>query len=181
MAGHVPYSDRPLYTTPTESIRQPDPYGRPEPAPRRIAAGRLWTTGIATALVAALAAVVSLLLIRGVLNVPVFAPRGAGAWGDATTGYVALLAALTAVAATGLLHLLLVTVARPRAFFAWIVGLVTAAVALLPFTTGLDLSTRIGSAAVFLVIGVTIDCLLFAIVPGVVAYRGYPDGEYADF
>jgi len=175
MAGPYPYGDRSPYTTPTEPIRQPGP------APRHIAAGRLWTTGAATALVAALTAVVALLLIRGVLNIPVFAPRGEGAWGDATTGYVALVAALAALAATALLHLLLVTVARPRAFFAWIVGLITAAVTLLPFTSGLDLATRVGSAVVFLLIGLAIDCLLFAIVPGVVGYRGYPDEQYTDF
>lgn len=175
MAGPYPYGDRSAYPTPTEPIRQPGP------APRRIAAGRLWTTGAATALVAALTAVVALLLIRSVLNVPVFAPRGEGAWGDATTGVVAVVAALAALAATGLLHLLLETVARPRAFFAWIVGLVTAAVTLLPFTTSLDLSTRVGSAAVFLLIGLAIDCLLFAIVPSVVRYGGYPDEEYTDF
>ena len=171
MAGNYPYSDRPSYLSPTEPLRAP------EAPPRRIAAGRLWATGIATALVAALAAIVALLLIRGVLNVPVFAPRGAGAWGDATTGFVAGFAVLAAIAATGLLHLLLVTVARPRAFFAWIAGLLTAAVTLLPLTTGLDLATRLGSAAVFLIIGVTIDCLLSAIVPGVAAPRV---GDYAD-
>ena len=181
MAGPYPYGDRSPYTTPTEPLRQTEPIRQPGPTPRHVAAGRLWTTGAATALVAALTALVSLLLIRGVLNVPVFAPRGAGAWGDATTGYVALVAALAALAATGLLHLLLVTVARPRAFFAWIAGLLTAAITLLPFTSGLDVSTRVGSAAVFLLIGLAIDCLLFAIVPSVVTYRGYPDEGYSDF
>ncbi|MFJ7152822.1 hypothetical protein ACIQVT_32295 [Streptomyces sp. NPDC100445] len=37
-------------------------------------------------------------------------------WGDATTGYLAAWAAVAAVVATGLLHLLLVTVARPSAY-----------------------------------------------------------------
>lgn len=46
-------------------------------------AGRLWATGAATAVVAALASVGTTLLMRGVLDVAVFAPRRAGVcvWG----------------------------------------------------------------------------------------------------
>jgi hypothetical protein len=156
--------------------------GSPEQAPRRpqsvrphVAADRLWATGLATALVAALAAVVAMILIRGVFDIPVFAPKREGAWGNANTGLLAALSALAALVATGLLHLLLVVVARPRSFFAWIAGLATVALMLLPLTTGLDLSTRLGSAAVFLIIGVTITTLLYAIAPSVVTDRPYRD------
>jgi hypothetical protein len=61
-----------------------------------------------------------------------------------------------------------VTVARPRAFFTTIAGLVTVALALLPFTTDIDLTDRIASAAVFLAIGVTITALLSDAAYGVV-------------
>lgn len=169
MAGPVPYGDRPTRI----STDQPD--RRPQSGPPRIAADRLWATGLATALVAALAAVVAMIFIRGVLDIPVFAPSREGAWGNANTGYLAALSALAALVATGLLHLLLVVVARPRAFFAWIAGLATAALMLLPLTTGLDLGTRLGSAAVFLIIGVTITTLLHAIAPSVVTDRDYSE------
>jgi hypothetical protein len=130
--------------------------------PKSIAAGRLWATGVATAVVAALVAVVATLFVRSVLDVPLFAPREAGVWGDATTGYLAAWAAAGAFVATGLLHLLLVTVVRPRAFFGWIAGLVTVSFALLPFTTNAALAPKAATAAVFLAIGGSITGLLSA-------------------
>ncbi|MHC3467772.1 DUF6069 family protein [Streptomyces sp. 7R007] len=159
--------------TPYRDYPPQSPAGYQEGRPPGVAAGRLWATGAATAAVAALAAVVATLLIRGVLDVAVFAPRHAGVWGDATTGYLAAWGAVAALVATGLLHLLLVTVARPRAFFTWIASLVTVAMMLLPFTTGLSTGSQVASAAVFLVIGATITSLLSAAVPGVAPDRGY--------
>ncbi|MFF0465362.1 DUF6069 family protein [Streptomyces mexicanus] len=155
MAGSTSYGDVPPYNTPRGGPGYRTPTG-----PRSVAAGRLWATGAATAVVAALVAVVATMFVRGVLGIAVFAPEAAGAWGDATTGYLAAWAAAGAVAATGLLHLLLLTVARPRAFFTWIAGLVTVALALLPFTTDLTLAAKLASAAVFLAIGGTVTGLL---------------------
>ncbi|MFF0225838.1 DUF6069 family protein [Streptomyces sp. NPDC004629] len=166
MDGSAPYGDVSRYS----------PRGGPgeqvPPGPQAVAAGRLWATGAATAVVAALVAVVATMLVRGVLDIPLFAPRRAGTWGDATTGYLAGWAAAAAALATGLLHLLLVTVARPRAFFAWIAGLVTVALALLPFTTGIGIAAALASAAVFLAIGATITGLLSATVYSVAPPEG---------
>ncbi|MEU1274213.1 DUF6069 family protein [Streptomyces sp. NPDC005799] len=167
MSGPTPYGNYP----PQGPVDHQD--GRLQRPPSDVAAGRLWATGAATAAVAALAAVVATLLMRGVLDVAVFAPHRAGVWGDATTGYLAAWAAVAALAATGLLHLLLVTVARPQAFFTWIASLVTAAMMLLPFTTGLSTSSQLASAVVFLVVGATITALLSAAVPGVAPDRAY--------
>ncbi|AEY85916.1 hypothetical protein SHJG_0639 [Streptomyces hygroscopicus subsp. jinggangensis 5008] len=166
MAGSAPYDDVPSYR----------PGGGPgyqaPPGPRSVAAGRLWATGAATAVVAALVAVVATMFVRGVLDVPLFAPRGAGVWGDVTTGYLAAWAAAGAVVGTGLLHLLLLTVARPRAFFVWIAGLATVALALLPFTTDLASDARLATAAVFLAVGATITGLLSATAYSVAPDRG---------
>lgn len=154
-----------------------DPYPRhgghrePEPPPRRVAAGRLWAAGAATAAVAALAAVVTTLLVRGVLGIPVSAPQRAGAWGDATTGHLAAIAACGALAATALLHLLLVTTPRPRRFFTWIVALATAAAMLLPFTTGIATASKFGTAVVALVTGLAVVSLLSAAVPSAAGDR----------
>jgi len=80
-------------------------------------AGRLWMGGLVTAVVAALVAVVGVLIARGLFDVPVLAPTGEGALGNASTARLALLAAVAAVAATGLMHLLLVSTPCPFRFF----------------------------------------------------------------
>ncbi|MFF0050781.1 DUF6069 family protein [Streptomyces sp. NPDC005498] len=147
---------------------------RPPAQPRSVGSGRLWATGAATAVVAALVAVVATTLVRGVLGIPLFAPHRAGAWGDITTGNLAGWAVAGALAATGLLHLLLLTVAQPRAFFSWIAGLVTGALALLPFTTTLGMDEKLASAGVFLAIGATITGLLATTAYSVVSF---PDRE----
>ena len=95
---------------------------------RSINAGRLWTGGVATALVGALVAVVGVLIARGLFDVPVLAPSSEGSFGNASTFRLAGLAAGAALLATGLLHLLLVSTPRPGQFFTWIVALVTIAV-----------------------------------------------------
>ncbi|WP_425828183.1 DUF6069 family protein [Streptomyces fractus] len=156
-----------------EQYGQPPPYGQPEPAyppePQpRLDAGKLWAGGLMTAVIAALTAVVALLLVRGVLGVPVFAPQGAGLMGNATTGALAGGAAMAALAATVLLHLLIVATPRPERFFTWIIGLATAVMVLLPFTTGLTWQAKLGTAGVYLVIGIAIGSLLSSVARGAV-------------
>jgi hypothetical protein len=73
----------------------------------QVNANRLWTGGVATAVVAALVAVVGVLIARGLLDVPVLAPTEEGVLGNANTARLALVAAGAALAATGLMHLLL--------------------------------------------------------------------------
>ncbi|GAB1340567.1 hypothetical protein ACE1SV_71570 [Streptomyces sp. E-15] len=171
-----------MAAAPFGEVPPPAPHDGPRPGYRApsaspsVAAGRLWATGAATAVVAALVAVVATMFVRGVLGLAVFAPEEAGVWGDATTGYLAAWAAAGAVAATGLLHLLLLTVARPRAFFTWIAGLVTVALALLPFTTVLALPAELASAGVFLAVGGTITGLLSGTADSVVS-----DGRHDDW
>ena len=55
----------------------------------RVDAARLWTGGLATALVAALVAVVGVLIARGLFDFPVLAPRREGALGNPTTARLA--------------------------------------------------------------------------------------------
>jgi hypothetical protein len=56
----------------------------------RVDAARLWTGGLATALVAALVAVVGVLIARGLFEVPVLAPTGEGALGNSSTAGMAI-------------------------------------------------------------------------------------------
>ncbi|WP_406422603.1 DUF6069 family protein [Streptomyces sp. NBC_00873] len=137
-------------------------YLRPEPPRLRVDAARLWAGGAMTAVIAALTAFVGVLLVRGVLDVPLFAPERDGAMGDASTGLLATGAGLAALAATALVHLLILTTRQPGTFFVCIVVLATAVMVLLPFTTSVPLDARIGSAAVCLAIGIVIGSLLSA-------------------
>jgi hypothetical protein len=132
----------------------------PSETSRTVDAGRLWTGGVATALVAALVALVGVLICRGLLDVPVLAPTEEGTLGDATTFRFAALAALAALLATGLLHLLLLSTPRPIRFFTWIVTLATVAAALAPFLTDADLDEKVATAAIYLAIGIAIGSLL---------------------
>ena len=85
-------------------------------------AGRLWAGGVATAIVAALAVLAGVLITRGVLGIPVLAPKAASDFGDLSTAVYAGLAAGCALLATALLHVLLLGTPRPFMFFAWITG-----------------------------------------------------------
>jgi hypothetical protein len=74
---------------------------RPGPS---VDAGRLWTGGLATALVAALVAIVGVLIARGVFEVPVLAPTDEGTLGNSSTFRLAAFVAAAALLATGLDH-----------------------------------------------------------------------------
>jgi hypothetical protein len=126
----------------------------------RVDAARLWTGGLATALVAALVAVVGVLIARGLFDVPVLAPSGEGALGNANTARLAILAAAAALVATGLMHLLLLSTPRPFRFFTWIVSLLVLVAVLAPFMTSAKLATQVATAAIGLVVGIAIGSLV---------------------
>ncbi|MEU4668060.1 DUF6069 family protein [Amycolatopsis sp. NPDC023774] len=121
-----------------------------------IDAARLWAGGVATAVVAALVAIVGLLIARGIFDVPVLAPKGEGAWGSVSTTTYALAAAAAALLATGLMHLLSVATPAPSQFFGWIMVLVTLIAVVLPLTLTVETSAKYATAAINLVIGLVI-------------------------
>ncbi|MFB7164544.1 DUF6069 family protein [Streptomyces sp. NPDC056242] len=131
----------------------------------------MWSGGLMTALVAALTAVAGVLLVRGVLGVAVFAPERDGAMGDASTGLLAGGAAVAALVATLLLHLLCLGTPQPGRFFSWLVALATLVMVLLPFTTSVALVTKVGTAGVYLAVGLTIGMLLTPVARGAVRGR----------
>ena len=126
----------------------------------RVDARVLWSGGLATALVAALVALVGVLVFRGVLDIQILAPESEGTWGDASTTYLTVGSAVAALVATGLAHLLLLSAPRALSFFGWIVGLATLAVAIAPFATEASAATKIATAIVYLVIGIAILSLV---------------------
>jgi hypothetical protein len=132
----------------------------PQPHGLRVDPRRLRSGGVATAVVAALVAVVGILVVRGVLDIAVLAPEGHGAWDTASMSSYAVGAAVVALVATGLMHLLLVSTPRPQAFFGWIMFLVAVVVAVWPFTTGADLAPQVATAVIDVVIVLAIWSLL---------------------
>src|SRR5215211_4519716 len=121
------------------------PYEGPASSPprARVDAGRLWTGGL--------------------FEIPLLAPTGEGALGDASTARLAGLAAGAALLATGLIHLLLVSTPRPGKFFAWIMTLATLIAVILPFLTDAEPSTKLATAALSLALGATIGSLVSSI------------------
>jgi hypothetical protein len=129
---------------------------RPDPA-------QFWAGAAATAVVAALIALVGILVARWALGIPILAPTGDGAWGNAHTGEYVLLAALVALIAAGVLYLLELGAPAPRVFFGWIVGLATLAAVVYPFSTSAPLEQKAATAIVNLILGVAIASLLSAV------------------
>jgi hypothetical protein len=154
------------------------PQGRGRRPESRVDAGRLWSGGVATAVVAGLVALVGVLVCRWLFNIPILAPQKDGAYGDAHTTGVVLIAAAAALLATGLLYLLLLSTPRPLNFFAWIIGLATVLVVIVPFKTSAPLSAKVATAAVDLVIGIAIGSLLSGAGARSVR-RASPGGGYA--
>jgi hypothetical protein len=134
--------------------------GRPGPERPQVDAGRLWAGGVATAVVAGLVAVVGVLVSRWLFGIPLLAPKQDGAYGDAHTTGLVLLAAAAALAATGLVHLLMLSTPRPLTFFGWIIALATVLTVLLPFSTTAPLTAKAATAVVGLVLGVAIGSLI---------------------
>jgi len=129
---------------------------RPDPA-------QFWAGAAATAVVAALIALVGILVSRWALSIPILAPTGDGAWGNAHTGEYVLLAALVALIAAGVLYLLELGAPAPRVFFGWIVGLATLAAVVYPFSTSAPLDQKVATAIVNLILGIAIASLLSAV------------------
>src|SRR5437762_670268 len=135
--------------------------GQPAPTPAgpRVDAGRLWAGGLATAIVAALVAVLGILVARGIFDVPVLAPKESGSWGNANTFTYAMVAFGAALVATGLMHVLLLTTPSPFQFFGWIVLLLTAVAAAGPFATSATMSAKVATAVINALIGLAIFTL----------------------
>jgi hypothetical protein len=135
----------------------------PDPGPgsaRQVDARPLWSGGVATAVVAALIALVGILVSRWLFNISFLSPRREGAWGDASTAGYVFAAVGCALVATALMHLLLLSTPYPRVFFGWIIGLATVVAVVFPFSTTAPVSQKIATGFVNLVLGIAIGTLV---------------------
>jgi hypothetical protein len=153
----------------------PDPREDPRAGDRvRLDLGRFWAGAAATAVVAALIALVGILICRWTLRIPILAPAGAGAWGDAHTGEYVVAAVIIALVAAALLNLLVLGAPRPGLFFGWIMGLATLVAVVYPFSTAAPVAQKVATAAVDLVLGIAIASLLNAVASRAVRPPGPP-------
>jgi hypothetical protein len=151
------------------------------PERAQVAAGKLWAGGLATALVAALIAVTGILMARGLFDISILAPKGEGVWGDASTAWYAVGAAIISLAATGLIHALILYTPRPMRFFTWILVLGTIVAVVAPFVADGTPAAKVATAALNLVLGVAIGSLVTgtarsAMRAGVAQPVRYPPG-----
>jgi hypothetical protein len=122
-------------------------------------AGRLWIGGVMAGVVGAGVVVVGFIVTRGILDVPVLVERE-GKLVNANVWWYALGAFAAALVATGLLHVLLLGAPRPFTFYGWITGLAVAIAALVPFTTGAKLDTKVALCALNLAAGVVVAVIV---------------------
>ena len=138
----------------------------PVPVARRtgpaIDAGRYWAGVVATALVAALIGVVGVVIVDQILQIDLVAKDPFGT--DSTGAAYVLGGVVASVLAGVLLHLLVVTTPKPRAFFGWIMFLATLTAALLPLTWTDVLESAIASGVVNALIGIAIWSLLVGVL-----------------
>ena len=164
----------------TRPIMPDDGRGGPPQTRPVVDARQLWAGGVATAVVAALVALVGVVVCRWLFNIPLLSPQSQGTYGDAHTTDVVLLAAAAALLATGLAHLLMAAAPRPMTFFTWIVALVTLLMVLYPFSTSAPISQKVATAAVDLVIGFAIGSLLNGVGARAVRQRRVPPRDGYD-
>jgi hypothetical protein len=134
----------------------------PQPSSERrqieVSARRLWAGGLATALVTAGTAVAGVLLIRGIFGIPILSAQGGLV--DQAMVVVPLYAALATLAATALLHLLLLTTPRPTSFFGSICAIAVAIVVIQVFLSGGTRQDQIATSLLYVVLGVAAVSLL---------------------
>lgn len=140
---------------------QPNYGAAPQPATgRQLNAGLLWGGGLATAVVAALLAAVGNLVCETVFDIELLPTSDRGILGWSTQASYPLGAALLALAATAVLHLLLVAVPQPLRFFGWLMGLVVVVAAIAPFRYGTDQSSQAATAVLNVVIALAVWSLM---------------------
>jgi hypothetical protein len=123
-------------------------------------AARLWGGGVATALVAALVAVVGVVIAQGVFDVNLVRPAVLLDVANKFAADYAITAFLLGLVATAIAHGLALVTPRPRLFFSWIIGLATVVGVVTPFAVGSELESQVSTAAINLVLGIAVMSLL---------------------
>jgi hypothetical protein len=130
----------------------------------RIDAGRLWAAGLATAAIAALAALIVYLFAEGVFDVDLqVRDLSGGGLRELTWVPVVLISFFAGIFATAVLHAFLTFVPRPTVFFGWLAVLATAASCLVPLTMDVRPEIKYWLVGLNVTVGVIIISLLLTI------------------
>lgn len=121
---------------------------------------RLWAGGVATAIVAAGIAFVGVLILGNILDVGIQTAGRSGALVDNAVTVIPVAAGLAALAATALLHLLLLTTPRPATFFGAICFLILVVLVLQVFLAEGSWIDHIATAILYAGIGIAVVAML---------------------
>lgn len=147
---------------------------------RRVDPVRLWAGGAATMIVAAGVGFVGVLVIQAIFRVPGLHKVGAEVFALDQIS-LAISAAIAALLATGVLHLLMVSTPRAHTFFAWIMSLFVLGLIVQELIGGGGWLQKILLSALYLVIAVAITSLLTGVGRTAIKYVSYhPHGRYAE-
>jgi hypothetical protein len=123
-------------------------------------AGALWAGGVATAVVAALVAAVGAVVSKVVVDAGMLPAGDLGVLGWSKELSYPAGAAVLALVATAVLHLLLVAVPQPTRFFNWLMALVAVLLAVAPFAYEAARASQIATALVGVITVIAIRTLL---------------------
>ncbi|MNW60142.1 hypothetical protein D3C74_381020 [compost metagenome] len=159
----VPPDPRADYPAPHEPVNPADPR-------LAVEVGRFWAGAAATALVAALIGLVAVIILERIFSFTLVPPPDIFTTGSHQAAF-AIDGAILALLAAGLLHLLILTTPRPRAFFGWIMALVIVVITALPFAWTSDTTSAALSGLVNLLIGVAVWSLLAGVAGRTIVRR----------
>jgi hypothetical protein len=160
----APASLRRTMIGPTTERPMANPYASaaaPADAPTgpRIDQVRYWVGAGITAVIAALASLVALVIAQGIVHVPVVLGSGTSLTNVHAAVY-GLVAAAISLLAAALFDAMLHVAPRPLTYYSWLGAIVTVLAALLPFTTTAGLHSQIALAATNFVVGMIITLLV---------------------
>ncbi|WP_251151775.1 hypothetical protein [Cellulosimicrobium sp. Marseille-Q4280] len=150
----------------------PEPQRTVSPADPRLTveAGRFWAGAAATALVAALIGLIGVIVFERIFTIELVPPPDLFSTGSQQAAW-AIDGAILAILAAGLLHLLILSTPRPRAFFGWIMALVIVVIAVLPFAWTSDVTAAALSGLINLLIGIAVWSLLAGVAGRTIVRR----------
>ena len=156
----------------------PAPSSRPSRPRMAIDVARLWSGGVATAVVAGLVAWIGVIISNSILDLSISKAAIVISFFESFTANYVVTAAIAALAATALAHLLCLSTPRPAAFFGWIVALATVIAVVLPATRGGTAADKMAVAIINLVLGLCIGSLISAVMARTVVDRGRSAERY---
>ena len=149
------------YDSPFAAVETPTSPAAGAATPRpRLDQMRYWVGAVITAIVAALAGVIGLIVTHGIAHVPVLTQDNGLLTPVHALSY-GFIAAGIAFAAAALYNAMLHIAPRPTLFYCWLTGLLTVLATLIPFTmSAAHLSAQVALAGTNLLVGLVIVILV---------------------